>query len=80
MKETSSMQQRRGDDCPQNVCELAVMSRAPGNRRDGVKLDVRSPYNLIPSTEKRRFGAVSHVPVPKDKLMKPGKRSSIITE
>jgi len=80
MKDTCSIQQTRGQDYPQNGCDFGIVARAPGTRTDGFKPDLRSPYSLIPSKQKRKFSAVSNVPVSKEKLLKPGTKSPVLTE
>lgn len=79
VKDTRGMQEHR-DERPQNGCEYGVFAKSPGERLDGFKVDLKSPYHLIPSTEKRKFACVSSVPVPKNKLLQRGSRSPVLTE
>ena len=80
MKDTNTVQAHRGDMFPQNACEFAVVARAPGHRKDGFKPDLRSQYHLVPTETKRKFAAMSRIPVSKDKLLTPGTKSPVLTE
>jgi len=80
MKDTKGMQEHRGVENPQSGCEFAVFGKAPGSRSDDFQIDFRSPYHLLPSTQKRKFACVADVPVPKEKLKKPGTKSPVLTE
>ena len=80
VKDTSGIQQHRGEQFLQNACEFAYFGRAPGTRNDGFKPNLRSPYHLIPSREKRKFAAVSGVPVTPNKLLRRGSRSPVLVE
>lgn len=80
VKETGGIQQHRGDDFPQNASEFAYFGRAPGRRTDNFRPNLRSPYHLILSKEKRKFAALSCVPVTPNKLMKDGSKSPVLVE
>lgn len=80
MKNTESVQGNRSVFFPQNVCEHILFGLAPGSRPDGFKTDRTSPYHFLKSKQKRRFAAVSDVPVTTNKLKKPGTKSPVLVE
>jgi len=55
VKNTEGLQEVRGNEFPQNASEFAYVGRAPGQRTDEFKPDLRSPYHVVESTEKRKF-------------------------
>ena len=80
LKNAEEMQAFRGRKLPQNSAEYGLVGYAPGNNSDSFTFDSSSPYHFIKTGEKRKFAAISGVPVPKCKLMKTGTRSPVLTE
>lgn len=80
VKSMKGLQFHRLSAFPQNLVEYAVVARKNGMHPQNFTPDFESPYHRVSCSLRRRFSAITNVPVTPNKLLFPGKKSVVRVE